>query len=49
MSSEKGKRRESKQTTPQGQEIPIPKREEFLTNLRKVAKTDSQTKGSPKQ
>jgi hypothetical protein len=47
--AEKGKRDETKQKTPKGQEIPIPKRGEFLSNLRKVAKTDSQSKGSPKQ
>lgn len=40
---------EPKQKTPKGQEIPIPKRGEFLRNLRKVAKTDSVTKDRSKK
>ena len=48
--SEKSKRGEPKQKTPKGHEIPIPKRGEFLRNLRKVSKTDdSETKSRPKQ
>ncbi len=39
-----------KEKTPKGLEVPIPKRSEFLRNLRKVSKTgESVTKGSPKQ
>jgi hypothetical protein len=40
---------ELKEKTPKGLEVPIPKRGEFIKNLQKVAKTGSQTKGSPKQ
>lgn len=47
--ADKAKQDEPKQTTPKGQEIPIPKRGEFLGNLRKVAKADSATKDGPKQ
>lgn len=48
--SEKHKPDEPKEKTPKGLEVPIPKRGEFLRNLRKVSKTDaSVTKGSPKQ
>jgi hypothetical protein len=47
--SEQKQREEPKEKTPKGLEVPIPKRGEFLKNLRKVAKTDSETKGSPKQ
>lgn len=50
MNDRERKRDEPKQKTPKGQEIPIPKRGEFLTNLRKVSKTEeSEAKGSPKQ
>ncbi len=46
----KPKQDEPKQKTPKGQEIPIPKRGEFLRNLRKVAKTDeSGATDRPKQ
>jgi hypothetical protein len=38
------------QKTDKGLEIPVPKRGEFMRNLRRVSKTgDSVTKGSPKQ
>lgn len=48
--TDKAKRDEPKQVTPKGQEIPIPKRGEFLGNLRKVAKTgESATKDGSKQ
>lgn len=48
--ADKVKQDEPKQKTPKGQEIPIPKRGEFLRNLRKVSKTgDSATKDGPKQ
>lgn len=48
--SEKHKPDEPKEKTPKGLEVPIPKRGEFLRNLRKVSKTgDSVAKGSPKQ
>ena len=41
---------ESSQRTDKGLEIPVPKRGEFMRNLRRVSKTDdSVTKGSPKQ
>ena len=43
------KRDQPKQKTPKGHEIPVPKRGKFLRNLRKVAKTDSGTKGGAKQ
>ena len=46
--SDKRKLQEPKQKTPKGQEIPIPKRGEFLSNLRKVSKA-SETKSRPKQ
>lgn len=49
MRGESHKEDEPKQKTPKGQEIPIPKRGEFLSNLRKVSKTDSSTKDGPKQ
>jgi hypothetical protein len=49
--SEKSKQDEPKQKTPKGQEIPIPKKGEFLRNLRKVSKADenSETKSRAKQ
>jgi hypothetical protein len=47
--SGKRKQDQPKQKTREGYEIPVPKRGEFLSNLRKVAKTDSQTKSRPKQ
>jgi hypothetical protein len=47
--SDKRQRDEPKEKTPKGLEVPIPKRGEFLSNLRKVAKTDSETKSRPKQ
>jgi len=48
--SDKPQRDEPKEKTPKGLEVPIPKRGEFLRNLRKVSKTgDSVAKGSPKQ
>ena len=48
--SDKRKQDEPKQKTPKGQEIPIPKRGEFLRNLRKVAKADeSGATDGPKQ
>ncbi len=47
--SDKQQCNEPKQKTPKGQEIPIPKRGEFLSNLRKVAKTDSVSKDRSKQ
>lgn len=47
--SDKPKYDEPKEKTRKGLEVPIPKREVFLGNLRKVAKTGSQAKGSPKQ
>ena len=47
--SGKCKQDQPKQKTREGYEIPVPKRGEFLSNLRKVAKTDSQTKSRPKQ
>ena len=40
---------EPSQRTKKNIKIPVPKRGEFFRNLGKVAKTDSQTKGSPKQ
>jgi hypothetical protein len=41
---------EPSQRTDKGLEIPVPKRGEFMRNLRRVSKTDdSVTKGSPKQ
>jgi hypothetical protein len=41
---------EPSQKTDRGLEIPVPKRGEFMRNLRRVSKTeDSETKGSPKQ
>jgi hypothetical protein len=50
MRNEKHKQDEPKQKTPKGQEIPIPKRGEFLRNLHKVSKIgESVAKGSPKQ
>jgi hypothetical protein len=33
-----------KQVTPQGEEIPIPKRGDFLKNLKKAATPDKSTK-----
>jgi hypothetical protein len=48
--SDKQQRDEPKEKTPKGLEVPIPKRDEFLRNLRKVSKTGGLvTKGSPKQ
>lgn len=47
--ADKIKHDEPKEKTPKGLEVPIPKRGEFLSNLRKVAKTDSATKDRPKQ
>ena len=47
--SDKPKHDEPKEKTRKGLEVPIPKRGEFLRNLRKVAKTNLQAKGSPKQ
>jgi hypothetical protein len=49
--SRKPKQDDGKQKTPKGHEIPIPKKGEFLRNLRKVSKTDgdSETKSRPKQ
>jgi hypothetical protein len=48
--SEKTKQDNAKQKTPKGHEIPIPKRGEFLRNLRKVSNSDdSETKSRPKQ
>ncbi len=47
--NDKRKQDEPKEKTPKGLEVPIPKRGEFLSNLRKVAKTNSEAKGSPKQ
>ena len=49
--SEKPKQNdESKQKTPKGHEIPVPKRGEFFRDLGKVAKTgDSEAKSRPKQ
>jgi hypothetical protein len=49
--SDKQQPSEAKQKTPKGHEIPIPKRGEFLRNLRKVSKTDegSEIKSRPKQ
>lgn len=46
--------KEPTQTTPQGEELPVPKRGEFLKNLRKVAKADEKpaddsTPSSPKK
>lgn len=50
MSNGDQKAGESKQKTPKGQEIPVPKRGEFLRNLRKVSKAEgSATKGGSKQ
>lgn len=41
---------ETSQQTDKGLEIPVPKRGEFMRNLRRVSKSnDSVTKGSPKQ
>lgn len=41
---------EPSQKTGKGLEIPVPKRGEFMRNLRRVSKTsDSVTKGSTKQ
>ena len=41
---------EPSQKTDKGLEIPVPKRGEFMGNLRKVSKTeDSETKSRPKQ
>ena len=41
---------EPNQKTDEGLEIPIPKRGEFMRNLRRVSKTgDSETKSRPKQ
>lgn len=48
--SDKHKQDEPKQETPKDQEIPIPKRGEFLRNLRKVTNTDeSGAADRPKQ
>ncbi len=44
------KKNEPKQKTPKGQEIPVPKRDEFLRDLRKVSKAnESQAKRRSKQ
>jgi hypothetical protein len=40
MSKER-KQSESKQRTPKGQEIPVPKRGDFFRNLKKITKPDS--------
>jgi hypothetical protein len=41
---------ETSQKTDKGLEIPVPKRGEFMRNLRRVSKTsDSETKSRPKQ
>jgi hypothetical protein len=44
--------RKSTQETPQGHQVPVPKRRDVLADLRKVAKTDKPSDasaGSPKQ
>lgn len=38
-----------KQTTPKGEEIPVPKRKDFLRNLKKVATPKPSTLSSPKK
>ena len=44
------KESETSQKTDKGLEIPVPKRGEFMHNLRRVSKTDdSETKRRPKQ
>jgi len=41
---------ETSQKTDKGLEIPVPKRGDFMRNLRRVSRSnDSVTKGSPKQ
>ena len=41
---------ESSEKTPKGLEVPIPTREQFFRNLKKVAKSaPSRTQGGPKQ
>jgi hypothetical protein len=54
MTDKRGKRLtrkgEPSQKTDKGLEIPIPKRGEFMRNLRRASKTgDSETKRRPKQ
>jgi hypothetical protein len=44
-----GKKNESKQKTPKGQEIPVPKRSDFFRNLKKIAKPDSSGERRPKE
>ena len=41
-------KRQSTEKTPKGYEVPIPKRGEFFSNLKKIAKKPSAT-GSPKK
>ena len=40
---------EKKQKTPKGHEIPVPTKEEFLDNLKKVAKPNKSTPQNPKK
>ncbi|CAN5123778.1 hypothetical protein BH20ACT11_BH20ACT11_16060 [soil metagenome] len=44
-----GKKNESKQKTPKGQKIPVPKRSDFFRNLKKIAKPDSSGERRPKE
>lgn len=43
------KQDESKQRTPKGQEIPVPKRGDFFHNLKKITKPDSSGERHPKE
>jgi len=42
-------KRQPKQKTPKGHEIPVPKREEFLRDLKKMAKAKPSTRRRPKK